>query len=202
MKIHEDRRKMFESMGRVLVESLNTAELGKTDRQIQGAAGELAFRHWLTKQLPKRYEVYSGTVVSPKDPPVTERDCLIFDAFEHPPFRVSGGEADMFPIEGVAASIELSTGKSGTPYQKIKKDAAKLSAIGQLRGSKRSPLPMWLSEIPSQRDSQFRHRIAVEQEVPDMPPLLLIFIETLRGKLDTLASRIAEHNKRRSLCTE
>lgn len=198
MRLHQDRRRMFESIGRGLAESLNTASSGKTDRTIQGRAGDQAFRNWLSQHLPKRFEVGTGAVVSPKEPLTSERDCVIFDAAECAPFRVSGGVSDIFPIEGIPACIELNTGKSGTTLQKIKHDAEKVSEIGKLRGTRKSPGIKWLSQIPTQADLP-RLRTAVEEEAPMMPPLLLIFVETLRGRLDTLAYRIAEHNKHQSI---
>jgi len=128
---------MFKDIGDGLVSSLHKASLGKTCTKVQGEAGEAEFRSWLKDQLPKRYKLRSGTVVSQEAPPLTERDCLIFEALDYPPFRVSGGKADIFAIEGVAAAIELNTGRSGVSCSDVLYDAGKVSQIVNL---KRGPL--------------------------------------------------------------
>ena len=95
------RREMFKSVGKRLAADLEAASGGDTDTEVQGGAGESAFREWLGKQLPNRFSAVSGAVVSKNDPPTTQRDCVIFDASECPVFRQIGGQPDLYPIEGV-----------------------------------------------------------------------------------------------------
>src|SRR5579859_3413892 len=132
MNVHDQRRQTFGLLGGVLLSQLKASAAAQTDSDVQGRASEIHFRDWLNKQLPQRFRALSGTVLSALQPPCTQRDCVIFDDGECAAFRQSGGESDMFPVEGVIAAIEINTGTSGTRVAKLSKDCEKLTEVGRL----------------------------------------------------------------------
>lgn len=193
--MQQDRRSMFKSVGERLLLDLRTAVQGATDTEVQGRAGETAFRGWLGENIPNRFHVVTGAVLSPQTPPTTERDCLVFDADQSASFRRIGGLPDLFPIEGVVASIEINTGPSGATYAKLAEDARKLSEVGKLRGRLPLPKPTKLLPWAPPGEATIEKDLWVNQQHFSLPSLLLIFAESLRGNLPELAHRVANHNK-------
>lgn len=193
-----ERHAMFQSVGQRLLNELRGAAAARTDTQIQGRAGENAFLTWLRDQLPNRFEVRKGAVLSPQAGPTNEMDCLLVDADQSPAFRRAGGEPDLFPIEGIIACIEINTGPSGASYGKLLDDAKKLSEVGKLAGTGRrpDPRPAKLLPLPTHLGNTIQGELWVHRQHFLIPPLLLIFAETLRGNLGELTSRLAAHNKR------
>jgi hypothetical protein len=196
--MQEERRSIFRSVGDRLLADLRGLGVGQTDTQVRGRAAEKAFREWLAQQLPKRFQVVKGAVLSPNAGPTGEMDCLVVDGDQSPAFRQVGGRPDLLPIEGVVASIEINSGSSGTPYLKLLSDAAKLSEVGKLRGMSPLPKPVKLSPLAGQGKT-IEDNLWVSRQHFSRPPLLLIFAESLRGNLAELATRLAGHNKSVSL---
>lgn len=190
----EQRRELFRSIGDRLSADLRAAAEGATDTGVQGAAGEEYVRSWLSQQLPKRFEVATGAVLSSDSGPTGQLDCLIVDGDQSPAFRQIGGRPDLFPIEGIVASIEVNTGRSGATYAKLLRDASKLSELGKLRG--RPPLPKAVQLEPMAGGvPTLESAIFVARRRFPMQPLLLIFAERLQGSLRELTTRLASHNK-------
>jgi len=196
-EIYANRREMFESIGKRLVVDLEAVSKGDTDTDIQGRAGEAAFREWLEKQLPTRFRTISASVLAYDALPTTERDCIIFDVGECPFFRQSGSLPDVLPIEGVIGSIEINTGRSGATYDKLLHDCEKLSKIGLLSASRLSPMAKAakLSPLKIPGTDTIQKEIGVTQQAYRLPPVLYVFAERIQGKLSELANRIAQHNK-------
>ena len=193
--MQEERRSIFRSVGDRLLADLRGAAAGQPDTQMQGRAAENAFREWLQQQLPKRFDVVKGAVLSPQAGPTGEMDCLVVDGDQSPAFRQIGGRPDLLPIEGVVASVEINSGSSGTPYKKLLSDAAKLSEVGKLRGMSPLPKPIKLSPLRADNRNTIQGNLWVSRQHFPRPPLLLIFAESLRGNLGELANRLAIHNK-------
>jgi hypothetical protein len=197
MELHDRRRERFKLLGNGLTNSLAESTESDTDTEIQGKASEKRFRDWLNQQLPSRFRALNGTVLSVNNPPCTERDCLIFDVGECPSFRQSGGQSDMFPVEGVIGSIELNLGKSGTGYTKLMHDCEKLSKVGILMsdslGSRAKATK--LSPLPNVGSTTIEREIAILQQPYRITPSIYLFIETLKGNLAELTKRIIQHNK-------
>ena len=193
----ENRREMFKSFGKRLEAELDLVSLGNTDTQIQGESGERSFRNWLNEQLPKRFHAASGAVISANNPPTTQRDCVIFDSSDCPVFRQVGGQPDLYPIEGAVGCIEINTGKSGAPYEKLLHDCEKLSEVGQLGKDRRPLLPntVRLSPVNVQNRSTIPDELFVLHQSFLLPPILYIFAEKIRGSLPETARRIMIHNK-------
>lgn len=190
----EQRRELFRSIGDRLSADLRAAAEGATDTDVQGAAGEEYFRGWLGQQLPKRFGVATGAVLSSDSGPTDQLDCLIVDGDQSPAFRQIGGRPDLFPIEGIIASIEINTGRAGATYAKLLRDATKLSELGKLRG--RGPLPKAVQLQPVAGGvPTLKSAIFVTRRQFPMQPLLLIFAERMRGSLQELTTRLASHNK-------
>lgn len=194
-RLQEQRRVLFRSVGERLLADLRAAVEGETDTEVQGRAGDAAFRKWLQDQIPNRFRVVTGTVLSPQTAPTTERDCLVFDGDQSPTFRQIGGRPDMFPIEGVVASVEINTGHSGASYAKLLHDAKKLSDIGKLQRGPPLPKPARLSPLVADGGATIPGELWVSTQQFPLQPLLLIFAESLRGNLPELCTRVAAHNR-------
>ena len=197
--MQEERRSIFRSVGDRLLADLRGSAAGRSDTQIQGRAAEMAFRTWLQDQLPKRFDVVKGAVLSPRAGPTGEMDCLVVDGDQSPAFRQFGGRPDLLPIEGVVASVEINSGSSGTGYIKLLHDAAKLSEVGKLRGMSPLPKPMKLSPLKRGAPATIDRELWVSRQHFSGPPLLLLFAESLRGNLQELMTRLAVHNKSSAL---
>ena len=197
--MQEQRRALFKSVGDRLLADLRGAAAGRTDTQVQGRAAENAFREWLKNQLPKRFDVVKGAVLSPREGPTGEMDCLVVDSGQAPAFRQVGGKPDLLPIEGVVASIEINSGSSGTSYVKLMQDAGKLAEVGRLRGMSPLPKPIKLSPLLGEGLNTTDRDLWVSRQHFSGPPLLFIFAESLRGNLRELATRLAIHNRGVSL---
>jgi len=197
MNIHIKRREMFKSVGKRLVADLEVVSTGDTDTETQGGAGESAFRDWLNKQLPSRFQAVNGVALSANDPPTTQRDCLIFDMSECPVFRQSGGQPDMFPAEGIIGAFEINTGISGATSAKLLHDCTKLSEVGKLCRNRRALLSNLTKLIPVQIPNAMTipNELIVAQQPFLLPPILYLFAENIRGNLSDIAARIAIHNK-------
>lgn len=197
MELHDKRRKRFKLIGDGLIASLAESTEGDTDTELQGKTSERRFRDWLNRQLPSRFRASNGTVLSVNNPPCTERDCVVFDEGECPSFRQSGGQADMFPVEGVLGSIEINSGKSGTTYTKLMHDCKKLSELGALMrdGLAARAMATKLSPLPNVGVPTIQSDMAVLQQPYRLTPFLYLFVETLQGGLPELTKRIVEHNK-------
>jgi hypothetical protein len=195
--IHGKRRQMFKSIGERLIVELKLASEGDTDTDIQGRAGEAAFRKWLSQQLPSRFHAVTGAVLSSKHPPTTERDCIVFDAGECPSFGQSGDQPDLLPIEGVVGAIEINTGRSGATYSKLLHDCRKLSEIGRLSRESRPPRSdiVKLGPSPIPNTATIPDEIFVSQRKFVTTPALYLFAEDIQGSLPELAQRVARHNK-------
>lgn len=196
--MQEERRSIFRSVGDRLLADLRGAATGQADTQIHGRAAEKAFRAWLQEQLPKRFDVMKGEVLSARAGPTGEMDCLVVDGDQSPVFRQIG-KPDLFPIEGVVVSVELNSGSSGTAYKKLLHDAAKLSEVGKLRGTPPLPKPMKLSPLKRGAPATIERELVVSRQHFSGPPLLLLFAESLRGNLQQLTTRLAAHNKSSAL---
>lgn len=193
--MQEQRRALFRSVGERLVADLRAAAEGNTDTDVQGRAGEQAFRKWLQEQLPHRFQVLTGAVLSEGAGPTTERDCLIFDGDQSPAFRQIGGRPDLLPIEGLVASIEINTGAAGTSYAKLLRDADKLSQVGKLQRTAPLPKAMRLLPLVIEGGRTVQSELWVSRQHFPVGPLLFIFAESLRGNLPELARRVAAHNR-------
>ena len=188
---------MFKSIGKRLVADLEAVSIGDTDTDVQGAAGEAAFRDWLGRQLPTRFAPVSGAVLSKNHPPTTQRDCLVFDRTECPVFRQIGGQPDLYPIEGVVGCIEINTGKSGATSEKLLHDCRKLSEIGGLARDSNPLLSKVVRLTPLQipGNNTISSELYVGQQQHLLPPILYLFAERVRASLKDLAESIASHNK-------
>lgn len=195
-EVRRRRREMFESIGRKLSAELEVAALGKTDRGMQGGGAEGGFREWLASLLPNRFAVISGAIVSAGTDPTTQRDCIIWDAFDCAPFRRIGGLPDLLPVEGVVGAVEINTGATGATAEKIKHDAAKLTEVGRVSREFRLPalpIPERIHPAPHLGGS-IPVPWWVMRQTFDIPPLLLIFAESIRGNLADYAANLASHN--------
>ncbi len=145
--------------------------------------GESAFREWLGKQIPSRFNAVSGAVLSKTNPPTTQRDCLIFDTGECPMFRQVGGQPDLYPVEGIVGCIEINTGKSGAPYGKLLQDCEKLSEIGRLCRDRNPLLPKAVRlsplQIPNAITISNDTHVGLQSFL--LPPILCLFTETIIG---------------------
>lgn len=199
--VHELRREMYKEFAEGFEKELKSISLAQTDPGFQGVAGEAAFRAWLKDQLPSRIDPLSGAIVTQKSDPSHQRDCVLFDRVDCAVFRTIGSQADLLPIEGVVGAIEVNTGGSGATRQKILKDAAKLSELGTLFRDERVALLPKLERLgPAPHvGATLTNEIFVRRQTFSLPPLLLLFAESIEGSLLDYAEALAEHNEQTSV---
>lgn len=194
----EDRLELFERIAEGLLASYNQVRSAKLDTGLAGGSAETVLVDWIQRWLPLRVAVRNGAVLSSQRGPTTQRDCLLFDQVDSPVYHRLG-TADLLPIEGILGAVELNYGLS-TGYDKVLKDAAKLSEIADLFDDRLQRAAMPLSHLPLARGSSVATR---EERIDgltfhlahDGKPVLLIFAEELKGSLSECAHRLAEYNK-------
>jgi hypothetical protein len=194
----QNRIQLYEQIAAGLSSLYDQIRTSSLDSGLSGTSGEAAIVGWMRQWLPGRVSIRNGAVLSVRDDPTNQMDCLLFDYIESPIFHRIG-QVDILPIEGILGAVEINYG-SNTSYQKIGRDAEKLSKLAELAEARLSRIGIGLSHLPPDRDARLA---SVEQLVGNLSlhrghdgkPILLIFAEQLSGDLQEITRRLMEYNK-------
>jgi hypothetical protein len=149
--------------------------------------------------LPKRVAIHNGQIFSVNRDPLTQRDCILFDDMESPVYEQKGSVV-LVPIEGVLGAVEVNSGEN-TTYQKIGRDATKLSEIAEMAQDRLPPAAQAQSHLPptvnmaTVSSEQLISSLFLHRTIPGKPHLV-IFAEQLDGSLLECCRRLKEHNKK------
>lgn len=186
-----DRKKLYETAAASLLAEYESIKASGVDTGMKGTAGESILTKWAKKWLPEGVSLINGSVISEKEGPTTQRDCLLFDRMHSPIFYDS-----IVPIEGILGAIEINLGKA--KYEKLLHDAEKLSEIARLSRHKgyRPSVVMSGQPLDGEITDEMLDQNLKRYYGPLSKPLLLIYTEDIEGDLVTLGTRIADHNKK------
>lgn len=193
----ESRKTLYEQVAKGMSARYEQIRSTGVDTGVSGSAGEKVLINWITSWLPKRMSVVQGAVLSIGEDPTNQMDCLLFDSSESPVYSRLG-DSDLVPIEGVSGSIEVNSGNT-TTYEKLLKDALKLTKLRQLARNKMPRASIPISHISREIDP---NNVTEKQLVEGLQghrsleqhPLTVIFAENINGNLEEAATRIARHN--------
>lgn len=193
------RVELYEQVAAGLAAEYSQLRSANVDTGMAGASAESVLVGWLKKWIPGRISVENGAVISVRDEPTNQMDCLLFDHIESPIFQRIGNLA-ILPVEGVVGAIEMNYGEN-TTYAKLSRDAQKLEQLGRMAVGRLRRAAVALTHLPIDKDSSSASAeeliAGLEKHMGhDQGPQLLIFVEELRGDLQEAAVRLMNHNKR------
>lgn len=193
------RIEVYEQVAAGLTAEYNQLRSVGVDPGMAGTSAESVLVGWLKKWMPGRISVENGAVISVRDEPTNQMDCLLFDHIESPIFQRTGNAA-ILPVEGVVGAIEMNYGEN-TTYGKLNLDAQKLEQLGRRAVHQLQRAAVALTHLPIDKDPSSASReeliAGLEKHMGhDQGPQLLIFVEELRGDLQEAAVRLMVHNKK------
>ncbi len=184
----EKRNKLYEDIGNQLLYSYDEIKSSDQDSDVTGDFGETVIKEWIKKWMPSRIAVKSGTVLSVRQDPTNQMDCLLFDHMESPVFQTLGS-VDVLPIEGVFGALEINTGIN-TTYKKIIKDGAKLSKLASMTEERIPRHSKYLEFAGIPNESKMYNFF---REILPFPQLL-VFAEDFVGNLEEMGKRLSAYN--------
>lgn len=131
------RQEIYEEVANQQLSLYKMIKAENLDRGMSGSSAESTLKTWIASWIPKKFTLENGAVLSSKDKPTNQMDCLIFNRNEAPYFTSISNNV-LLPIEGVLGCIEINFGKD-TPYTKIEKDARKLTLLNKIADNSLPP---------------------------------------------------------------
>jgi hypothetical protein len=133
-----DVQALFLRASENLEKSLETARKQYVSHSLSiGEAAEKAFRSFLGEGLPRAFAIGKGFVFEPGGKRGLQQDVVIYDNLHHPILTVVG-EQGLFPIDTVAAVIEV---KATLGDKEIKDAVKKIASIKSLKRTVRNEIP-------------------------------------------------------------
>ena len=196
--LKKSRMQLFDSVAKGLADEYDKLRKVGLDVGLKGTAAENVLTAWMETWLPHRIGLRNGAILSMNYKLTTQRDCILFDHIESPIYH-RFGDVVLLPIEGVLGAVELNYG-TDTSYQKVLKDADKLSELGTIHRDAIRRSAVMYSHLardvnPQSASSEEIHAGLMSHLSFSGSPVLLIFAEQLSGSLGECARRIMEHNK-------
>jgi hypothetical protein len=131
---------------------------------IRGMEREEPVRSFLRAQLPGRFHVGAGAIVSSKDAPDAQHDIIVTDA-RHGLALLAAGFSGLWPIESVCAVVEVKSGPD-LELDTVTSSLAKVRALVPTAGIVRtSPTEMSLGTSPPPVHAMFAYRGPADPEV-------------------------------------
>ena len=102
-------QQVLESLAAETTARLNTADLISHPGE-RGRAREIILTEFLREIVPKAFDIETGFVIDTRGGQSLQQDLIIVRRDYHPVFKVGG--INFFPVEGVAAVVEVKSGLS------------------------------------------------------------------------------------------
>ncbi len=188
MKI-DSHHDLWQVIGNSLLAEYSATHTGTYfDASAKGDIGEGTFRNWLTKWLPKRFELVEGRVIDKDTKPTSQRDAIIFDSLNCAIIKYvqESKQVNLLPIEGVKGIIEVN--HSSPSIKKVLHDADKIADVKKM------------VQCPQRDEAVVFRRGATEdgdllwRMINNPKKFGYIFIQDIKCSLKKLAEEIKEKN--------
>ena len=122
---------IISSAGRQLREEFAEIQKCNPHAAERGSEAEETLKEFLTKKLPRRFDVASGIVIGGENQISRQTDVIIYDAMNSPVYR-TGTRVQILPRDNVACVIEV---KSKLNKDELKDAAAKIAEVKKIKAT-------------------------------------------------------------------
>lgn len=122
---------IISSAGRQLREDFAEIQKCNPHAAERGSEAEETLKEFLTKKLPRRFDVASGIVIGGENQISRQTDVIIYDAMNSPVYR-TGSRLQILPRDNVACVIEV---KSKINKDELKDAASKIADVKKNQGN-------------------------------------------------------------------
>ncbi|WP_347059520.1 DUF6602 domain-containing protein [Blastococcus sp. HT6-30] len=180
-------RQVLESLAAETTARLSTADLISHPGE-RGRAREHILTQFLRQIVPKAFDIETGFVIDTRGGQSLQQDLIIVRRDYHPVFTVGG--INFFPVEGVAAVVEVKSGLSTTTLVEALRNAASVKLLDRTASGSNYLVIGGPGGFPAHA---LNPQFVVDPDNHQHQIFSLIVAARLDVKMETLVDRLADH---------